>query len=131
MSSLTILIIRHAEKPDEDWPGPGFTDKGQEDSESLVIRGWQCAGAWTALFGAGLGGDDFPTPQVVYAATPGAPNKLNHGPSRVPMRPSCRWRGGLRLYRALSAAHVGRLEQAAEDPTQSDPTDHHDVRATS
>jgi hypothetical protein len=84
MSSLTILIIRHAEKPDEDWPGPGFTDRGQEDSESLVIRGWQRAGAWTALFGAGLGGESFPTPQFVYAAAPGTPNKLNHGPSRRP-----------------------------------------------
>jgi broad specificity phosphatase PhoE len=84
MRSLTILIIRHAEKPDEDWPGPGLTDKGQEDTESLVIRGWQRAGAWTALFGAGLDGDNYPTPQAVYAATPGAHDKLNQGPSRRP-----------------------------------------------
>ncbi len=84
MSALTILIIRHAEKPGEDWPGPGLSDKGEADTESLVIRGWQRAGAWTALFGAGLGGADYPAPQAIYAATPGAPDKLNQGPSRRP-----------------------------------------------
>jgi hypothetical protein len=84
MGTLTILIIRHAEKPGEEWPGPGLTAEGQQDAESLVIRGWQRAGAWTALFGAGFGGATFPAPQAIYAATPGAPDKLNHGPSRRP-----------------------------------------------
>jgi hypothetical protein len=84
MSALTILIIRHAEKPGEDWPGPGFTEDGQADTESLVIRGWQRAGAWTALFGAGLGGTTYPAPQAIYAATPGKPDQLNQGPSRRP-----------------------------------------------
>jgi len=84
MSALTLLIIRHAEKPDEDWPGPGLTDAGVPDKESLVIRGWQRAGAWSALFGAGLGGADYPAPQVIYAATPGKPNEPNKGPSRRP-----------------------------------------------
>jgi hypothetical protein len=36
---LTILIIRHAEKPDESWPGPGLTPDGSADKKSLVIRG--------------------------------------------------------------------------------------------
>jgi hypothetical protein len=56
MVPLTLLIIRHAEKPKEQgdkpnefWPGPGFTDKGEEDDKSLVIRGWQRAGAWAAF----------------------------------------------------------------------------------
>jgi hypothetical protein len=70
MSALTILIIRHAEKPDEAWPGPGLTPDGVADNKSLVIRGWQRAGAWSALFGAGLGGDDFPRPAAIYAADP-------------------------------------------------------------
>jgi hypothetical protein len=82
MNALTILLIRHAEKPGEEWSGPGLTVEGEQDTESLVIRGWQRAGAWTALFGAGLGG--YPAPQAIYAATPGAPDKLNHGPSRRP-----------------------------------------------
>jgi hypothetical protein len=68
MSALTILIIRHAEKPGEAWPGPGLTPDGVADKKSLVIRGWQRAGSWSALFGAGRGGDDFPEPTMIYAA---------------------------------------------------------------
>jgi hypothetical protein len=48
MAPLTLLIIRHAEKPGdkpkEFGRGPGFTDEGEEDDKSLVIRGWQRAG---------------------------------------------------------------------------------------
>jgi hypothetical protein len=72
----TILIIRHAEKPDwpdaqkPDWPGPGLKPDGSADPNSLVVRGWQRAGAWSALFGAGLGGKDYPQPETIYAADP-------------------------------------------------------------
>ena len=79
MSFLTLLIIRHAEKPGETFPGSGFTENGDEDKKSLVIRGWQRAGAWAALFGSGHGGADFPAPSFIYAATPG--NRETHGPS--------------------------------------------------
>jgi hypothetical protein len=70
MSALSVLIIRHAEKPGESWPGPGLTSDGSEDRTSLVIRGWQRAGSWAALFGAGFGGNDFPQPSAIYAADP-------------------------------------------------------------
>jgi hypothetical protein len=70
MPHLTLLIIRHAEKPKRAWPGPGLTPEGAQDDESLVIRGWQRAGSWSALFGAGLGGIDFPRPGKIYAADP-------------------------------------------------------------
>src|SRR6202022_5197481 len=70
MSALTILIIRHAEKQGESWPGSGLMPDGVPDKKSLVIRGWQRAGSWSALFGAGLGGLDYPVPSVIYAADP-------------------------------------------------------------
>jgi hypothetical protein len=79
--ALTLLIIRHAEKPDEDWPGPGLTSKGVVDKKALVIRGWQRAGAWAALFGTGRGGPDYPVPDKIYAANPDAPGD---GVSRRP-----------------------------------------------
>ena len=72
MSALTILIIRHAEKPGESWPGSGLTPDGVPDKKSLVIRGWHRAGCWSALFGAGLGGLDYPAPSLIYAADPNA-----------------------------------------------------------
>jgi hypothetical protein len=82
MSSLTLLIIRHAEKPDEGFPGNGFTEAGDSDDKSLVIRGWQRAGSWATLFGSGRGGTDYPVPSFIYAATPS--DRPNHGPSRRP-----------------------------------------------
>lgn len=70
MSALTLMIIRHGEKPGGAWPGPGLTPAGVPDPNSLVVRGWQRAGSWAALFGAGLGGGDYPSPAVIYAANP-------------------------------------------------------------
>jgi hypothetical protein len=78
MDPLTLMIIRHAEKPNRAWPGPGLTIEGESDGRSLVIRGWQRAGALSALFGAKLGGVDFPQPAAIYAANP------NPGPDAVP-----------------------------------------------
>jgi broad specificity phosphatase PhoE len=73
MNPLTLIIIRHGEKPGGPWPGPGLTPEGEIDRKSLVIRGWQRAGAWAALFGAGLADEDYPPPARIYAADPAAP----------------------------------------------------------
>jgi hypothetical protein len=71
MSELTVLVIRHAEKPDRDWPGPGLTADGEKDKKSLVIRGWQRAGAWAVLFGPRRdAGGTYPVPTRIYAADP-------------------------------------------------------------
>jgi hypothetical protein len=83
MDALTLLIIRHAEKPGDAWPGPGLTDKGVADDKSLVIRGWQRAGAWAALFGQGWS-RSYPTPGQIYAATPGKAKDDDHGASKRP-----------------------------------------------
>jgi hypothetical protein len=69
---LTILIIRHAEKPGETWPGSGLTSGGKEDEKSLVLRGWERAGAWAVLFGTSLGAESYPKPSAIYAANPEA-----------------------------------------------------------
>jgi hypothetical protein len=84
MDALTLFIIRHAEKPGDEWPGQGLMPNEISDTESLVLRGWQRAGAWTALFGTHLTGGDYAKPDVIYAATPGANNFPNQGPSRRP-----------------------------------------------
>jgi hypothetical protein len=72
MSALTVLVIRHGEKPDPDNPDrpPGLTSDGVKDKHSLLIRGWQRAGAWAALFGAKLDGDDFPEPTLGLRGEP-------------------------------------------------------------
>jgi hypothetical protein len=70
MAALTVLIIRHGEKPGEKWPGPGLTKRGNPNSKSLDVRGWQRAGAWAALFGTELGGADYPKPYRIYAVDP-------------------------------------------------------------
>ncbi|WP_426434257.1 histidine phosphatase family protein [Bradyrhizobium genosp. P] len=84
MDALTLFIIRHAEKPGDVWPGPGLMTDGASDTESLVIRGWQRAGAWAALFGTDLTKGDYVKPDAIYAATPGPDNEPNQPPSRRP-----------------------------------------------
>jgi hypothetical protein len=49
-----IMIIRHAEKPFTDKKGKydGVRSSGSQSEESLIVRGWQRAGALTLLFGS-------------------------------------------------------------------------------
>jgi hypothetical protein len=72
MSSLTIMLARHAEKPGGAFPGEGLTYEGKPDEKSLVVRGWQRAGAWAGLFSQGEARGDYPPPNVIYAAKPKA-----------------------------------------------------------
>jgi broad specificity phosphatase PhoE len=59
----TILIIRHAEKPEG--AIQGVTLGGATDKESLTVRGWQRAGALASFFGSS---DDRPLPEMIYAS---------------------------------------------------------------
>ena len=83
MAALTILLIRHAEKPDKNALGPGLTSEGIPDKKSLVVRGWQRAGAWAALFSNSCTSTDYPCPTAIYAAKPEDDN-AGPDPSRRP-----------------------------------------------
>lgn len=71
-----IMIIRHGEKPPEPpkhKPPPfGVTDGGAHDGASLVVRGWQRAGALATFFapqpGQPFGNPHIATPQFAYAS---------------------------------------------------------------
>lgn len=45
-----ITIVRHAEKPANHGQPHGVLDTGDPDSESLIVQGWQRAGALVCLF---------------------------------------------------------------------------------
>ena len=45
----SIVIIRHAEKPSKDGLSKGVNPSGDEDDDSLSVRGWQRSGALASL----------------------------------------------------------------------------------
>jgi hypothetical protein len=61
-----MMLIRHGEKP-EIPPPSGVTENGAQDEHSLIVRGWQRAGALVTFFTAptrtGIG-----RPDTVFAA---------------------------------------------------------------
>jgi len=69
-----VMIIRHGEKPLIKGQVPfGLTSDGQEDWESLTIRGWQRAGALADLFKPTRGSLQDPNlgvPDLIYASNP-------------------------------------------------------------
>jgi hypothetical protein len=74
-SAPRIMLIRHAEKPDDPPPPYGVTHHGEQDPESLSVKGWQRAGALVCLFAPDRGPLQSPllsTPQALYAASPGS-----------------------------------------------------------
>jgi hypothetical protein len=48
MPATTIMLIRHAEKPDD--KDGGVDPKGNADKHDLIVRGWQRAGALVQFF---------------------------------------------------------------------------------
>lgn len=59
----TILVIRHAEKPTSRDKGIGVT--GVRDKDTLIVRGWERAGALAVFFGSKEG---LPAPDRIYAS---------------------------------------------------------------
>jgi hypothetical protein len=73
-----IMVIRHAEKPDD--KHQGVTSHGDADKESLIVRGWQRAGALTALFdptNGPLQNPNLAVPKVIYASDPEKPSEAD------------------------------------------------------
>jgi hypothetical protein len=64
--SDTIYVIRHAEKPDGS--AVGVNTYGITDPDSLVVRGWQRAGALACFFGS-IGGPRMPDRIYASAST--------------------------------------------------------------
>jgi hypothetical protein len=70
-NATKIMIIRHGEKPAASGSPFGVAIDGSQDSESLIVQGWQRAGALTTLFAPSRGPVQSPelaTPQFLYAS---------------------------------------------------------------
>jgi|SRR6516162_3831708 hypothetical protein len=77
-----IMLIRHAEKPPNDPPPSGVNSKGDQIGESLIVQGWQRAGALVVFFAPSNGPFQSPhiaTPQTIYAS-----QTAEHSRSRRP-----------------------------------------------
>ncbi|NQZ60550.1 MAG: hypothetical protein HRT88_24140 [Lentisphaeraceae bacterium] len=72
-----IMIIRHAEKPKND--SQGIDEYGVMDSESLIVKGWQRAGALVTLFDP-LQSNKLKAPDLLYAAHPGKKGERSKRP---------------------------------------------------
>lgn len=71
--TTTIMLVRHAERPDEDAGSePGIDADGARCDESLTATGWRRAAALTDLFAAGAGepGSPLVRPRALFASTP-------------------------------------------------------------
>lgn len=70
-----IMVIRHAEKPDDAGRERGVDEHGVEDSRGLTVRGWQRAGALVRYFAPLQGGCSDPAlekPTAIFAVKPNA-----------------------------------------------------------
>jgi hypothetical protein len=75
VADQSILIIRHAEKPEPGGDG-GVDAQGQPDPKSLTPRGWQRAGAWVQIFSPALAPDSAPPqPAAIFASAPLKPQE--------------------------------------------------------
>jgi broad specificity phosphatase PhoE len=80
MAPNRIMFIRHAEKPDEGHDG--VASDGSADKESLIVRGWQRAGALARFFRPTSGPSDL-TPTTIFAAAVVAPDSKSKRPTET------------------------------------------------
>jgi hypothetical protein len=70
-TATKIMVIRHAEKPADSGSPFGVTTAGEQDAESLIVQGWQRAGALATLFAPSRGplqSPELAIPQFLYAS---------------------------------------------------------------
>jgi hypothetical protein len=71
LTARMILLIRHAEKPDDEGHERGVAPDGAPDNNGLTVRGWQRAGALVRFFAplrAALPDPRLATPDQIFAA---------------------------------------------------------------
>jgi hypothetical protein len=69
--TMKIMIVRHAEKPADTGKPYGVNPNGEQDAESLIVQGWQRAGALAVLFAPSHGALQNPalvTPEFLFAS---------------------------------------------------------------
>jgi hypothetical protein len=75
MPPTKILLVRHAEKPVVE-PPFGITADGVQDNHSLIVRGWQRAGALAPFFTSPNLAGGVTTPGTIYASGTGGASLL-------------------------------------------------------
>jgi hypothetical protein len=68
-----IMLIRHAEKPNNNGSIRGVAEDGGHDESELLVRGWQRAGALIRFFAPASGAFSHPalaTPDAIFACPP-------------------------------------------------------------
>lgn len=71
MSTSTLILMRHAEKPNADIGCQGIDELGRHDPQALSVRGWQRAGALVRLLApADVAHAVLPRPTALYATAP-------------------------------------------------------------
>ena len=113
MPTQKIMLIRHAEKPEEPAPTRGIDILGRRDQHSLSVRGWRRAGALAAWFGnaramrrAGLA-----VPAQLYACAVGPAHVSKR--SEQTIAPLAE-RLGLQLHTGFTKGDEAALAQALE-----------------
>jgi hypothetical protein len=136
MTAQTILIIRHAEKPEPDGDA-GVDANGKPDDHSLTPRGWQRAGGWAEFFDPSLGRTPVLTPPAQIFASArdkhAAAASGNGSKSRRPEETVTPLAGKLGLHLDLGFTKGEETELAAALATQPGVTlvcwQHEDILA--
>ena len=76
MPATTIMLIRHAEKPDGN--DSGVDPKGNPDKHDLIVRGWQRAGALVRFFADPCDPNSpIKRPATIFATEPNSGSESN------------------------------------------------------